>query len=66
MTRLTDIPAGYKSSPLGPIPEDWECVSDIVELGKSLIKGLESLSKADKNIREFGFDSVIERDLAVD
>lgn len=24
MTRNTDIPAGYKPSPLGPIPEDWE------------------------------------------
>ncbi len=49
-----------------PIPEDWECVSDIVKLGMSLIKGLESLSKADRNIREFGFDSVIERDLATE
>lgn len=43
-----------------PIPEDWDCVSDIVELGRSLIKGLESLSKADGNIREHGFDSMID------
>ena len=42
-----------------PIPEDWGYVNDIIELGKSLINGLESLSKADNDIRKQGFDSII-------
>ena len=36
MTRNTDIPAGYKPSPLGPIPEDWE-VKRLGEIGDVLM-----------------------------
>lgn len=42
-----------------PIPDNLEDVKDIINVGKNLIRGLEALSKADKNIREQGFDSII-------
>lgn len=42
-----------------PIPEEWSQVIDIINAGKKFIKAMEDMSKADKKIRENGFDSIL-------
>lgn len=42
-----------------PIPEEWDQVINIINAGKKLIKAMEDLSRADKRIRENGFDSIL-------
>lgn len=41
-----------------PIPDRWELASDIVAAGKKFISAMETMSKADKTIREAGFDQL--------
>lgn len=43
-----------------PVPNDWGMVLEIIASGKKMIKALESLSRADYDIREKGFDSIID------
>ena len=44
-----------------PVPDEWGMVSGIVEVGKKFISAMESMSKADKAIRENGFDELYKR-----
>ncbi len=41
-----------------PVPDDWSLVSDIITAGRKFISAMESMSKADKTIRENGFDEL--------
>ena len=43
-----------------PVPNDWELAEDIIAAGCQLMKAMESMSKADKRIREKGFDKLVE------
>jgi type I restriction enzyme M protein len=44
-----------------PVPDNWDMVSGIVEAGKKFISAMEAMSKADKAIRENGFDELYKR-----
>lgn len=41
-----------------PVPEDWELAAGIVAAGHKFIAAMEAMSKADKAIRENGFDQL--------
>lgn len=41
-----------------PIPDKWEFASEIVHAGRKFISAMEAMSKADRTIREKGFDQL--------
>lgn len=40
------------------VPDDWELAKDMIEAGNKFIQAMESMSKADFEIRENGFDKM--------
>ena len=43
---------------LVPVPDDWELAKDMIEAGNKFIQAMESMSKADFEISENGFDKM--------
>ena len=43
---------------LVPIPDDWSLAKDMIGAGNKFIEAMESMSKADFEIREHGFDKM--------
>ena len=41
-----------------PVPDNWSLAQDMIDAGNNFIKALESMSIADYQIREKGFDSL--------
>lgn len=41
-----------------PIPDKWELASKLISAGQNFISAMETLSKADKTIRDNGFDKL--------
>ena len=42
-----------------PIPEDWNKVQSIIDVGYQFIQAMESMSKAERLIRDQGFDNLV-------
>lgn len=42
-----------------PVPDDWKQATGMIEAGKKFMKAMETISKADTEIRTKGFDSMI-------
>lgn len=40
------------------VPDDWELAKDMIDAGNKFIQAMESMSKADFEIREHGFDKM--------
>lgn len=45
-----------------PVPDDWKLAQNIVDAGKTFIDAMENLARADKKIRENGFDFLVKDD----
>lgn len=41
-----------------PVPDDWEQVQELIDVGNSFIASMEAMSKSDLSIRELGFDNL--------
>ena len=42
-----------------PVPDDWKQAEDMIKAGKKFIKAMELMSKADAEIRNKGFDTLM-------
>lgn len=42
-----------------PIPDDWSMAQNMIDAGNSFIQAMEAMSESDKQIRDYGFDSMI-------
>lgn len=41
-----------------PVPDDWSLAQNMIDAGNKFIEAMESMSKADYEVREHGFDKM--------
>lgn len=45
-----------------PVPDDWSLAQEMIDAGNKFINAMESMSKADFDIRERGFDNMCNKE----